>query len=103
MEKYKKFYPNEIKYCDNIEETLKDADICFIFTEWSEIKNFNISLFSKLMKNPLVIDGRNCYDLEKVKTAGIIYESIGRSTNNGLISSNDNATYDDEAAASISK
>ncbi|SNX52914.1 UDP-glucose/GDP-mannose dehydrogenase family protein [Thermoanaerobacterium sp. RBIITD] len=103
IENYKKIYPKEIKYCNTIEETLKDADICFIFTEWSEIKNFNISLFSKLMKNPLVIDGRNCYDLEKVKTAGIIYESIGRSTINGLISSNDNATYDDEAAASISK
>lgn len=36
VENYKKFYPNEITYCDTIEETLKDADICFIFSEWQE-------------------------------------------------------------------
>jgi UDPglucose 6-dehydrogenase len=84
IENYKKIYPKEIKYCNTIEETIKDADICFIFTEWSEVKNFDVSLFPKLMKYPLVIDGRNCYDLEKVKKIGIIYESIGRNSVNGL-------------------
>ncbi len=42
VENYKKFYPNEINYCDTIEETLKDADICFIFTEWQEVKDLQI-------------------------------------------------------------
>ncbi|RKD21949.1 UDPglucose 6-dehydrogenase [Caminicella sporogenes DSM 14501] len=83
VENYKKIYPNEITYCDSIEEAIKDADICLIFTEWPEIVNFDISKFEKLMKKPIVLDGRNCYDLKEVKDAGIIYESIGRRTING--------------------
>lgn len=34
VDNYKKHYPDEIEYCDTIEETLDNADICFIFTEW---------------------------------------------------------------------
>jgi UDPglucose 6-dehydrogenase len=80
VENYRKIYPNEITYCNTIEETIKDADICFIFTEWPDIVNFDISKFSKLMKNPIVLDGRNCYSIEKVKKENFIYESIGRNT-----------------------
>ena len=76
---YKKFYPTEIEYCKNVEETLKDADICFIFTEWDEIKNIDLNLFKKLMKNPIVLDGRNCFELEDIPE-GVIYDSIGRKT-----------------------
>lgn len=76
---YKKIYPNEIQYCENIEETLKDADICFIFTEWDFVKNIDLTLFKKYMKKPIVLDGRNCFELEDIPD-GIIYESIGRKT-----------------------
>ena len=75
---FKKFYPNEIKYCKTIEDTIKNADICFIFTEWEEIKKFDLNKYKELMKNPVVIDGRNCYQLEDVEGKGIMYESIGR-------------------------
>ena len=81
---FRKFYPNEIQYCKSLEETLKDADICFIFTEWEYVKNMDISLFSKLMNRPIVIDGRNCFELNKVKKENIIYESIGRSIINNI-------------------
>lgn len=100
VENYKKIYPKEIIYCKTIEETLENADICFIFTEWPEIKDFDVSLFSKLMKNPLVLDGRNCYDLEKAKKAEIIYESIGRIAVNGTVSFHDKY-HKDEATATI--
>ena len=75
---YKKIYSTEIEYCKSVEETLKDADICFIFTEWDFVKKMDINLFEKLMKKPIVLDGRNCFDLNKVKSKKIIYESIGR-------------------------
>ena len=81
---FKKFYPNEITYCNNIEDTLKDADICFIFTEWAFVKNIDLSLFEKLMKKPIIIDGRNCYNLEEIRKHKVIYESIGRKTINEL-------------------
>lgn len=77
---FKKKYPTEIEYCKSVEETLKDADICFIFTEWDFVKNMDITLFERVMKNPIVLDGRNCLDYEKMKEQKVIYESIGRKT-----------------------
>lgn len=96
---YKKFYPNEINYCGSIEEALQNADICFIFTEWPEIKNFDVSQFTKLMRAPIVIDGRNCYKLDKVKGNGVIYESIGRSIVNEFDLIRNQDIYKDEVAA----
>lgn len=65
-----------IEYFDNIDETIKNVDAVLIMTEWPEIKNYDINKFKKLMKKPLVYDGRNCYSLNE--TTGIIYKSIGR-------------------------
>ena len=81
---FKKLFPHGITYCFSIEDALKDADLCFIFTEWDEVKNYNLENFSKLMRNPIVVDGRNCYDLVNAKNAKIIYDSIGRKTINSL-------------------
>ena len=79
VENYKKFYPNEITYCDTIEETLKDADICFIFTEWQEIKDLPAETYKKLMKKAIILDGRNCYEPKKFEGTGVVYDSVGRS------------------------
>ena len=79
VENFKKLN-NNIDYCDTIKETLKDADVCLIFTEWNEIKEMDIKDFEKYMKNPIVIDGRNCFDIDKFKNTKITYDSIGRPT-----------------------
>ncbi|PGQ81617.1 UDP-glucose dehydrogenase family protein [Priestia megaterium] len=84
IDNFKKVHPEDVTYCYSIEETLKDADVCFIFTEWDQVKHFNLANYSKLMKNPIVIDGRNCYDLESVKNAAMVYDSIGRETIHNL-------------------
>ncbi|MEH7289110.1 UDP-glucose/GDP-mannose dehydrogenase family protein [Priestia megaterium] len=84
VDNFKKLHSEGIMYCYSIEETLKDADICFIFTEWDQVKHFDLKNYSKLMKNPIVIDGRNCYDLESVKDAAMVYDSIGRETIHNL-------------------
>ena len=78
---FSKLYPeesNNIKYCKTIEDTLKYADICFIFTEWREIKDLNPEIFKKYMKTPIILDGRNCYNPETMEEYGIEYSSIGR-------------------------
>ncbi len=75
---YKKKYPTEIHYVTNPEEALENANVCFIFTEWDEIKAVKPETYKKLMRTPLVYDGRNIYDLEEMKNAGIEYYSIGR-------------------------
>ena len=81
---FKKNYSKEITYCKSIEETIKDTDICFIFTEWENIKNFDIKLYKELMRNPIILDGRNCYNLDEMKKENVIYESIGRRVINNL-------------------
>lgn len=48
-----------IKYVDNVEEALKGANVCFIFTEWPDIKALKPQVFKDLMGTPLVYDGRN--------------------------------------------
>lgn len=82
IENYKKKYPTEITYVNNPEEALKDANICFVFTEWGEIRKIKPETFKKLMKTPLVYDGRNIYDLKDMEKAGVEYYSIGRKSIN---------------------
>ncbi|MCM1086729.1 MAG: UDP-glucose/GDP-mannose dehydrogenase family protein [Muribaculaceae bacterium] len=67
-----------IYYMDTPEEALQDADICFIFTEWAEIKSIPATEFKRLMKIPLVYDGRNVFGIQEMKDAGVEYYSIGR-------------------------
>ncbi len=81
---FKKYYPEGqkkrgiIKYAENIQETLEGANVCFIFTEWGEIKEVTPKEYKKLMKTPLVYDGRNIYRSKDMKEAGVEYYSIGR-------------------------
>lgn len=80
VENYRKHFPNEIEYCDTIERVLEDADICFIFTEWPEVKELDVMKYKAFMRHPIVLDGRNCYKLERFEGTGITYDSIGRET-----------------------
>lgn len=85
VENFKRKYPQgqhgkgSIKYVENPEEALEDANVCFIFTEWGEVKAMNPADYKKLMKTPLVYDGRNIYRVEDMAEAGVEYYSIGRS------------------------
>ncbi|EZP75193.1 nucleotide sugar dehydrogenase [Parageobacillus genomosp. 1] len=78
MDNVKRVFAENLTYCATIEEAIEDTDLCFIFTEWPEIQQFDLRQYAVLMKTPLVLDGRNCYDLESAREAGIIYESMGR-------------------------
>lgn len=83
-ENFKKCYPEgkflngEIAYASSIEEALSRAAICFVFTEWEEIKKIKAETFKNLMHIPLVYDGRNIYSLQEMKHAGVEYYCIGR-------------------------
>ena len=79
VENFRRICTDEITYCDTVEETIRDADICFIFTEWDDVKKFDIEKY-KLMKNPIILDGRNCYKTDAFEGTGIVYDSIGRKT-----------------------
>lgn len=67
-----------ITYANNAEEALESANVCFIFTEWGEIKAVAPEMYKKLMRTPLVYDGRNIYPVEDMREVGVEYHSIGR-------------------------
>ena len=67
-----------IEYYTNIDETIKNVDAVLIMTEWPQIKEYDLTKYEKLMKEPLVLDGRNCYNLKEVEKTKVKYISIGR-------------------------
>ena len=83
-ENFNKKYPEgqnirgTITYVKSPEEALKGANVCFIFTEWGEIRSVKPETYKTLMRTPLVYDGRNIYGLDDMYDAGVEYYSIGR-------------------------
>lgn len=81
---FRKKYPEgaigrgKITYVDSPEKALEGANICFIFTEWKEIKEIPVKSYKELMQTPLVYDGRNVYPIEEMKQNDVEYYSIGR-------------------------
>ncbi|BAX81357.1 UDP-glucose dehydrogenase family protein [Labilibaculum antarcticum] len=67
-----------ISYAKDQYEALIDADALLIVTEWSEFKLPNFKVMEKLMREKLIFDGRNIYDLYEMKELGYTYYSIGR-------------------------
>jgi len=60
------------------EEALDDIDALLICTEWNEFRRPGMDTFGKLMKEPVIFDGRNLYDLDEAREAGLTYFSVGR-------------------------
>jgi UDPglucose 6-dehydrogenase len=70
----------EVAYCKDPYDTANGCDALVILTEWEEFKRLDFNKIKKLMKAPILIDGRNIFEPEKMKSLGFIYKSIGRST-----------------------
>jgi UDPglucose 6-dehydrogenase len=70
----------EVAYCKDPYDTANGCDALVILTEWEEFKRLDFNKIKKLMKAPILIDGRNIFEPEKMKRLGFIYKSIGRST-----------------------
>lgn len=83
-ENFRKRYPEgknlkgTIAYVSSAEEALKGTHLCFVFTEWPQIRNLKPETFKQLMHTPLVYDGRNLYSPKEMREAGVEYYSIGR-------------------------
>jgi UDPglucose 6-dehydrogenase len=76
-EKAAKLLPG-VNCCRDAYELARGCDALVLVTEWNEFKELDLARLADLMKQPIIIDGRNVYDLEKMKEAGFIYEGIGR-------------------------
>ncbi|MBU1852616.1 MAG: UDP-glucose/GDP-mannose dehydrogenase family protein [Candidatus Omnitrophica bacterium] len=67
-----------ITFCNDPYQVAKNSDALAIVTEWHEFEVLDLRRIKKLMKNPLVVDGRNVFDPKKMKKLGFKYISIGR-------------------------
>jgi len=78
MEEAHRRIGNVISYARDPYDALIDADALLMVTEWTEFRYPNLQVMKKLMKRPLVFDGRIIYDPADMKQAGFDYFSIGR-------------------------
>jgi UDPglucose 6-dehydrogenase len=65
-------------YTEDIYEAINDTDACLILTDWKDVKSLDLPLVKQVMKQPLIVDGRNLFDLERMKHLGFTYLSVGR-------------------------
>lgn len=72
------FESKKFHICKSAEEALVDSDCLTIFTEWEIFKLFDLSKIKKLLKKPLVFDGRNIFEPRNASSIGIKYIGIGR-------------------------
>ena len=79
MENIKEIYGDKIAYADNQYDALDGADALAIITEWSVFRTPDFEKVVAALGNRAIFDGRNLYDLHKMKSLDIHYESIGRS------------------------
>lgn len=69
---------DKVKYANNQYEALEGADALLIATEWSVFRNPDFDKIEDMLKNKVIFDGRNLYDLQKMIDLGYYYNSIGR-------------------------
>ena len=78
MENAKRIFGKQISYGENPYQTLEGASGLVIVTEWSEFRRPNFERIKQLLKEPVIFDGRNLFDPQKMKELGFDYYSIGR-------------------------
>ena len=80
MDNVKNTIGDQVGYSDDMYSCLEGADALIIATEWSEFRNPNFDRISNALKDKLIFDGRNLFNLDKMQDLGYTYYSIGRKT-----------------------
>ena len=77
-ERAKEILGEKIHLFDNNYDVLKGADALIVVTEWNEFRQPDFVRMKRLMKSPVIFDGRNIYDAKEVRARGFTYYGIGR-------------------------
>ena len=80
MKNVKELLGDSIHFAGNQYDALKEADALLIATEWNEFRTPDFQKIIKHLKNKVIFDGRNLFDLEAIREFGFHYESVGRRT-----------------------
>jgi UDPglucose 6-dehydrogenase len=78
MDNVKKLLGDTIQFSENQYDALLDADALIVATEWNEFRTPDFSQIDTSLKNKVIFDGRNLFDLQQIAQLGFHYESVGR-------------------------
>jgi len=78
MENAKEVLGSSCEYCNDSYEVAKDAEIVVVATEWNQFRNLDLKKIHSLMRGSTIVDLRNVYEPEKVKSLGMSYIGMGR-------------------------
>jgi UDPglucose 6-dehydrogenase len=79
MEEAKRIFGSRIQLTANNYGCVEGADALLLITEWQAFRNPNFERIKKVMRQPVIFDGRNIYDPSQVRQLGFTYYSVGRS------------------------
>jgi UDPglucose 6-dehydrogenase len=78
MANVKKMLGDTIQFSENQYDALQEADALIVATEWNEFRTPDFSKIATSLKNKVIFDGRNLFDLQQIAQLGFHYESVGR-------------------------
>jgi UDPglucose 6-dehydrogenase len=78
VENTRRIFGESIDYAESANACLDGADALIIATEWNEFRKPDFSKVKNLLKQPIIFDGRNLFELEDMDKSGFEYYSIGR-------------------------
>ena len=71
-------YLQDVTLCQDAYEVAQGADALVIITDWNEFKHLSLPRLKDAMRQPIVVDGRNIYDIEQMNALGFVYRGVGR-------------------------
>jgi UDPglucose 6-dehydrogenase len=71
----------EVSLCPDAYAAIEGADALVIVTEWNEFKNLDLARVKSLLRQPMIVDGRNIYDPAQMAGLGFHYRGVGRGYN----------------------
>lgn len=74
----KTVFKDKIIYSENAYQALTDADAMLLLTEWNEFRRPDFERIKNTLKTPVIFDGRNQYDIDRIKKLGFTYFCIGK-------------------------
>jgi UDPglucose 6-dehydrogenase len=78
MPNARRVLPRSVTYCESPYEAAAGADAAALVTEWNEFKFLNLDRLRGVMRRPVIFDGRNLWEPERMRRLGYEYHSIGR-------------------------
>jgi UDPglucose 6-dehydrogenase len=67
-----------VTLCQDAYAAAEGVDALVIVTDWNEFKHLSLPRLKEIMRQPVIVDGRNIYDPEQMRALGFVYRGIGR-------------------------